>query len=168
MPVSPSEMGLTLSRVYLPQRTFFHSTMTCSWIDSCAKPRTHTWQPSQGLAWDLGPDHLLEPSFLSCKRRPQESEKHPAITWSRKFTLKDSLRSKTLCLWYLPIISKLNQNGCHLFRSCSLLTVDLLNKPCTLLSTGDISVNKVDKNLYCHEAYILLRIYVPSEWKKLL
>lgn len=28
-----------------------------------------------------------------------------------------TLRSKALCLWYLPIISKLNQNGCHLFRS---------------------------------------------------
>lgn len=76
-----------------------------------------------------------------------------------------TLRSKTLCLWYLSIISKLNQNRCHLFRSCFLLTVHLLNKPGTLLSTGDILVNKVDKNLYFHEAYILLRIYVPSEWK---
>lgn len=32
----------------------------------------------------------------------------------------------------------------------------LFNKPGTLLSTGDILTNKVDKNLCYHEAYILL------------
>ena len=40
--------------------------MARSWILSCTKPRTHTWRPPQGLAWDLGRDHPLAPHSLSC------------------------------------------------------------------------------------------------------
>ena len=46
---------LCLWNVYL----CFHFTMACSWILSCAKPRTLTWQPVS----DLGHDHPLAPHF---------------------------------------------------------------------------------------------------------
>ena len=55
---------LCLWSVYLPEQTFFHFTMACSWILSHVKLRTHTWRLSQGFTWDLGVTFLSRPTFF--------------------------------------------------------------------------------------------------------
>lgn len=99
---------LYLCSLYLSIRTCFHFTIAPSWILSCAKPRTLTWQPVPGTLtcpWDVTWLSSLAPLSYNAGTVISVGYKHRAFSNAYKLFLGTTTfpGSTSASSWYLHV-----------------------------------------------------------------